>query len=84
MCAQSLMYEDDRDTPASTMKVFCIACLVFKSNFFEIPFYFFIRLALAFFYSAVIKSSVVPWACPVLGWGTTGEAHVLYSFDIDS
>ena len=20
-----------------------------------------------------------PWACPVLGWGTTGEAHVLYS-----
>ena len=31
--------------------------------------------------SRPISEAKQPWACPVLGWGTTGEAHVLYSFD---
>ena len=30
--------------------------------------------------SRPISEAKQPWACPVLGWGTTGEAHVLYSF----
>ena len=29
--------------------------------------------------SRPISEAKQPWACPVLGWGTTGEAHVLYS-----
>ena len=30
--------------------------------------------------SRPISEAKQPWACPVLGWGTTGVAHVLYSF----
>ena len=29
--------------------------------------------------SRLISEAKQPWACLVLGWGTTGEAHVLYS-----
>ena len=29
--------------------------------------------------SRPISEAKQPWACLVLGWGTTGEAHVLYS-----
>jgi hypothetical protein len=32
--------------------------------------------------SRPISEAKQPWACPVLGWGTTGEAHVLYSLII--
>ena len=34
--------------------------------------------------SRPISEAKQPWACPVLGWGTTGEAHVLYSTPISS
>ena len=34
--------------------------------------------------SRPISEAKQPWACPVLGWGTTGEAHVLYSFSKNS
>ena len=30
--------------------------------------------------SRPISEAKQPWACPVLAWGTSGEAHVLYSF----
>ena len=29
--------------------------------------------------SRPISEAKQPWACPVLAWGTSGEAHVLYS-----
>ena len=34
--------------------------------------------------SRPISEAKQPWACPVLGWGTTGEAHVLYSHSLIS
>ena len=34
--------------------------------------------------SRPISEAKQPWACPVLGWGTTGEAHVLYSLSLIS
>ena len=32
--------------------------------------------------SRPISEAKQPWACPVLAWGTSGEAHVLYSLFI--
>ena len=34
--------------------------------------------------SRLISEAKQPWACLVLGWGTTGEAHVLYSTPIQA